>query len=397
MSDYPNESDRRPRRPNDAYPPPPTYPPLGDRADYGANNDRRPRPPRFDSNGAGSTGPPASELPPPPMGQALNQNQNQGQRPSALKREGSRNRVPHLRPEFPDESSYLGSQSPDLERKNRRRDKEFRDKRDGYESDEGEMLRKGKPRGDRPPPGADDFNGPDPRRRRPRDDRDPRDGPPRDRDRRDRQPQDRDRYDDARPPPRRRDDYDDRDAPPRRRRDQHDDYNDPPPRRRGDKPIEYGSEPIPIPRRRNSERGRADRYRKDDYSDSEDDDDPPRRHRSQEDRRRRRDAYDDDRNYQTDPRDQRRRRQEIYDRDRDDRRRDKSRRRYEDDYSDEDDYDRRDRRDSRRDRRKPPKEIKVGKYDIGPYVETGKKHYSTLAPIVTPLVVNMARKYLSGR
>ena len=38
--------------------------------------------------------------------------------------------------------------------------------------------------------------------------------------------------------------------------------------------------------------------------------------------------------------------------------------------------------------------MKIGGYDIGPMVEQGKKHYGTVAPIVAPLMMNMARKYL---
>ncbi|KAK1069947.1 hypothetical protein LTR74_004578, partial [Friedmanniomyces endolithicus] len=92
----------------------------------------------------------------------------------------------------------------------------------------------------------------------------------------------------------------------------------------------------------------------------------------------------------------RRRRQEMYDRDRDSRRNDPPRRRRYSDDEDEDDYDRRDsRRDRDRDRRKPPREMKVGGYDIGPLIDTGKKHYGTVAPIVAPLLMNAARKYLT--
>jgi len=63
--------------------------------------------------------------------------------------------------------------------------------------------------------------------------------------------------------------------------------------------------------------------------------------------------------------------------------RDRSRRRYSDD-----DYD--DRRGGGRDR--VPKEIKVGKYDVGPWLEKGQKYYGVLAPIVTPMVMNYMRK-----
>ncbi|KAK0845627.1 hypothetical protein LTR03_007375 [Friedmanniomyces endolithicus] len=369
MSQYGEDyQPRRPRGRDDEFPPPPPYP----------------------AQGGMPAGPP-DHLPPPPMGD--------NRRPSAMKREGSRSRVPqHTRPDFPDEASYLGSQAPDLERKNRRRDKEFRDKRDGYESEEGEMLRQKKPRSNR-------DEEPDSRHRRNRDDRDAdyNGGSSR---------RPKDRYDDrpprGEPPP--SSGYDDRDRdPPRRRRErQDDDYDDdPPPRRRGGAPpVEYGSEPISAIRRRNTDLGRSrddkPRRRRDDPDDYSDDDEPPRRHRSAEGRdrdRRRRDKYDDeDRHNDPDSRDQRRRRQEMYDRDRDSRRNDPPRRRRYSDDEDEDDYDRRDsRRDRDRDRRKPPREMKVGGYDIGPLIDTGKKHYGTVAPIVAPLLMNAARKYLTNQ
>jgi hypothetical protein len=66
--------------------------------------------------------------------------------------------------------------------------------------------------------------------------------------------------------------------------------------------------------------------------------------------------------------------------------RDRSRRRYSDD-----DYDDR-RGGSGRDRDRAPKEIKVGKYDVGPWLEKGQKYYGVLAPIVTPMVMNYMRK-----
>ncbi|KAK5113369.1 hypothetical protein LTR62_003469 [Meristemomyces frigidus] len=420
MSQYP-EDDYRPHRgggrgrDEGTYQPYPAYPPDDGPNDYGSNAERPPRyarhppdhfnqpPPPPGANSVGET------LPPPPMGDALPG--GSGGRPSAMKREGSRSRVPQqLRPDFPDEASYMGSTAPDLERKNRPKDRAFRERRDGYGSEEGETLRL------KHPPRKDDDR-----------DRD------RDRDRRDRRPRDdRDAYADSGPPRRPKDrreesfnqtrDYDDRDRdPPRRRRDGErrrydDDDDDPPPRRRGGGGggVEYGSDPVPV-RRRNTvnDRSRTDRdkprrRRDDDYSD-ESEDDRRRRHRSQEDRPRRpRDKYEDDnRSYDTDPRDrdQRRRRQDIYDRDQDDRRHDKSRRRgYSDD--DYDDYDRRDRRGGRdgggrddRDsrRNKPPKEMKIGNYDVGPMVEMGKKHYGTLAPIVTPMIMQAAKKYMAGK
>ncbi|KAK3074710.1 hypothetical protein LTR53_002653 [Teratosphaeriaceae sp. CCFEE 6253] len=363
--DYPP---RRPRgRDDGGYPAPPSFPPQD-----------------------GLPPGPADHLPPPPMGD---------NRRSAMKRDGSRSRVPqHMRPDFPDEASYLGSQAPDLERKNRRRDKEFRDKRDGYESEEGDMLRKEK---QQRPNREEEV---DSRRQRFRDDRDANQNGASSK-----RPKDRG---DGRGPPS-RSGYDDRDdPPPRRRRDRDGDYDDdPPPRRRGGGgggAVEYGSEPIPAVRRRNTDAGRSrqdkdkPRRRRDDYDDDSDSDSPPRRRRSAEGRdRRRRDKYDDeDRNRDPDSRDQRRRREEIYDRDRDGRRRDQSRRRgkYSDDS--EDDYDRRsDRRGGDRDRnrgKKPPRKMEVGGYDIGPLIDKGQKHYGTVAPIVAPLLMNAARKYLSN-
>lgn len=400
-ADYPPNSRQRG---GDAYPPPPPYPASGTGSGV---DDRHPRQARYDSNGGGQMLPGQGDLPPPPMGDALNR------RPSAMKREGSRSRVPHLKPEFPDEASYLGSTAPDLERKNGRRAKAFRERRDGYESDEGEVLRKDK-RSRRPPPPEDDFADEAPRRSRPRDDRPPwgatpvRDerpppgatpsnGPPSRQDSYDgrrrrteyddepRRPRRRNDYDDAGPPRRRDDYYDDRD-PPRRRRGDYDDYDEKPQRRRSDRPVEYGSAPIPARRATDAGRNRPSRRRDDydDYSDA-DEDYRRRRPRSHEDsaRPRRAEPYDD-RYYDSDDRDTRRRR--GGDRD--------PRRRYEDDY---DDYDRHDRRDKdRRDRRRPPRKIEIGGYDIGPLVDKGQKHYSTVAPLVTPLVINMAKKYFAN-
>lgn len=352
MSAYDDDYDRPPRRGRDDRPPPP-YPGSAVN-DYGS---QMPGPPPQQG----------TNVPPPPMGEQF----SSGRRPSAMKRSGSASRVPHLRPEFPDEASYLGSTAPDLESKNKTAHRQFRDKRDGYESDEGEALRKAKPQrhSRQPPSSADGFE--DQRRRR-------------------------DPYDDRGPPPRRADTYaDDRDPPPRRRgkdKGYDDDYapRDRDKRRRDPPPdVEYGSEPIPAVRRSRSEREprKSKPSRRDTYDDSSSEDDrrrqPPRRNRSQDDRRRRDDDDRDDRR-----------------RDRDKRRdRDRSRRRYSDD--DASDYDRRDRRDRDRDRRdrrdKPPKEFKIGDFDAGPLIEKGQKHYATLAPIMTPIVMNMARKYLSDK
>lgn len=287
----------------------------------------------------------SSSLPPPPLG-------------SAIKREGSRSRKAHLHPEFPDEASYLNSRSHDLERKNRPDERRFRDKRDNYESDEGERHRK-----------AATMSG-----RRPRYDDEETDLPPRGSRRRGE-----DMY--GRPPP--RDDRDDdRDRRrPQRRRDDYDDDESLPPRRKGPRDgVEYGADPIKPKRRqtereppRRRDRDDDDRRRRDKYDDYSDDDDyRPRRRRSEEPPRPRRrdDRYDDDR-----------RRRDKYEEP--ERRRDKSRRRYSDD-----DYD-----DRRRDRdRGAPKEIKVGKYDVGPWLEKGQKYYGVLAPIVTPMVMNYMKK-----
>lgn len=317
---------------------------------------------RFHDDANGPTA--GYDLPPPPLGSTGDASMRPG--PGGLKRENSRSRLsPDIKPQFPDEASYLGKNAPDLERKNRPSDKHFRDLRDGYESDEGETHRK--MMGNRRPRDDDDSRGPP---RRPRRDRDP--YPP-DESQLSRRPRD--------------DPYD---APPPSRRHRPDPYEDdyPPPRRGGRPPpdVEYGSEPIPARRRSERRPRRRDDY--DDY-DSEEDEYPPRRRRSYEEHRRPPPRSRDD-SYYSEPRDRRRR--DDYDRD-PPRRRDRSRRRYGDDYDDYDRYD--DRRD--RDRRnRPPKEIKIGNYDIGPMVQKGQKHWGTVAPIVTPLVLNMARKYLSG-
>lgn len=337
--DYP-----RSRRDNRQAPPYP-YSSNGMNDDYNNSEVRRNRPQEHT--------PPA-----PPIGDSLK---------PAMKREGSRTRLaPDTRPQFPDEASN----APDLERKNRARDRQFRDRRDGYESEEGEVHRKNMA----PPRRHTDDDRPrgqDPRSRRPHDEDPP--YPPPDGGRR------RGGYDEERP------------RSSRNKRDNHYDDEDRPPRRRGDRPppdFEYGSDPIPS--RRGSER--RPRRRQDDYSDEEEDY-RPRRRRSAEDSRRALRRSEDEADYHSDGR---RRRDDPYD-DRALRRRDdRSRRRYDDD-SDRD-YDRSDRRD--RDRRrgdKPTKPVMVGKYDVGPWIEKGQKHYATLAPIVTPLVINMARKYMTGQ
>jgi len=259
-----------------------------------------------------------------------------------MKREGSRSRVPHLKPEFPDERSYLSSRAPDAERKNKPAERQFRERRDGYESEEGEMHKKAAK---------------NPRRKTAYDE----DSEP------DRKPKSKEKARFEEPRSRRKDESDD----------------DEPPRRRKPKDEDAFYEP---PRRRNTER-----RRRADYSDESDSEDDRRRRRSTDDRERRRRKDKDYDSYEPDSRDARRRRQEIYDRDQVARRSDKPRRHYSDDES----YDRR-RRDSRGDRREP-REIKVGKYDIGPYVEKGQKHYKTFAPIVTPILMNLAKNYMGGK
>jgi len=138
-------------------------------------------------------------------------------------------------------------------------------------------------------------------------------------------------------------------------------------------------------RRRDPER----RDRRNHYSDELESDDLGRRRRSvdrgYDTTSRRRDDYD--RGYHTDSREARKRREAIYDRDREARRSDR-RSRY---YSDEEEFGNR-RREARE-----PREIKVGKYDIGPYVEKGQKHYKTFAPIVTPIVMNLAKTYMAQK
>lgn len=359
MSAYDDDYDRAPRG---RGPPPAPYPSsaVGGADDYDA---------QYGRNG-GYPPAPGSNVPPPPMGDQLHR------RPSALRREGSQSRVPHLRPQFPDEASYLGSNAPDLESKNRRRHRDFRDKRDGYESDEGTTHKK------HAPPGKQGSQAEDRDRDRDRDRR--RRGPP---------PED---YDDRGPPP----PYDER--PPRRRRerDRERDFDDEePPRRDRDRDrdrdrrrkdnldVEYGSDPIPGMRRSRSERQpyRPKQPKRDDYEEdifSSDEDDrrrPPPRRRGKSsdagDRRRRRDDYDDDRSDYSKRTD-----------DRDRRRRDRSRHRYSDEESEYDDRDRRRRKEKDRKRdESPPKELKIGGIDVGPMLGGAQKHVGTLLPLLGKL------------
>lgn len=385
FDDYGTPPPRHHRRDRAPYP----YDDMTD--EFAAPDPRgRPPPPRGAGAGAGAVPMngvpggsgvgevPPSHLPPPPLGHDAALDGSDGLRP-ALKREGSRSRLqPGISPQFPDEASFLGSTAPDLERKNRPKDRAFRDLRDGYESDEGEAHKKmmgGNGRRNRADDGGRGSG------RRPPQDR----GYPPDDSAVSRRPRDD-------PPP-----YDD--APPRRRRrdpDYDEDY--PPPRRGGGgRPppdVEYGSDPIPARRRgdRRGPRRRSDYDDEDEYDDY--DDYKPRRRRSFDDHRRRPSRRDDD--YYSDVTAPRRRdRYDDYDRPprRD---RSRSRRRYSDDYDDYDRYDRRGGGDRRRDRDRPPKEMKIGNYDIGPLVQKGQKHWGTVAPILTPIVLNMARKYMSG-
>lgn len=41
--------------------------------------------------------------------------------------------------------------------------------------------------------------------------------------------------------------------------------------------------------------------------------------------------------------------------------------------------------------------MKIGGFDMGPLVQSAQKHYGTVAPILAPVAMNMARKYLSDR
>lgn len=378
MADYDGADDYQDRWRNtrDSERPPPPYP-APSNMDYDQRGRGPAQYPPYGENGGmpppPAGGPPGTEVPPPPIGE---------RRPSALKRPGSRSRVPNSRPEFQDDLSYVGSTAPDLEAKNRKHHRQFRDKRDGYESDEGEMHRKMRSRGD--------YDEPEPRRRGARD-----------------------QYDDRGAPPPRNRGYDDEPEPRHRsRKDRDRDYDrgyddDPPARhKRRDQPgVEYGADPIPAVRRSQTDRsGRRQKPRKDDYDDESSEDDrrrqPPSRRRSQDDSHRRRRDYDDDRD---DNRDDRRRRDGRDDRNRDrdrddrDRRRDKSRDRRSRYSDDESDYGGRRDRDRRRGSSAPPKEVKIGDYDIGPLLAKGKKHYGTLAPVLAPLAMNMARKYMSDR
>lgn len=195
--------------------------------------------------------------------------------------------IPVRRPPIGSEASKVDrdmASRHDLERKDTQAHRSFREKRDGYESDEGETLRR---KGIPPEP-----RGPPPRR----------DGPPPGGDPRQR-PQGRG----APPPPRA---VDPRDMEPREM-----------PVRTRAPPVQYGNVPVdprrnrneyldagPDPRLGRSTSQRAPRARPPPQYGYDDDDDyrpPPRRQASQRDprgdpRRRPRDDYDDDRGYRTD-------------------------------------------------------------------------------------------------
>ena len=237
------------------------------------------------------------------------------------------------KPDFRDDDSAIH----DIEKKNTEANKKFRHKRDGYLSDEGAML-KGSKKGKAPRDYSDDEDIRGPSRRHTED------------------------YDRHRAPKQRDRDPYERDAPRQRPRD----YD------------EYGP-----PRRSNTTRDR-DRRRYDDH------DDEPRP-------RRRHDDYDrsDDRGYRSDGRPSRRAYDDGYGSDRGARRQGRSA-----------DYDRRDRRGGRDrvysdrdrdydrdDRERKKKGIKLSAKDIGRYVETGQKHYKTVAPIVNQL----AKMYMDNR
>lgn len=39
--------------------------------------------------------------------------------------------------------------------------------------------------------------------------------------------------------------------------------------------------------------------------------------------------------------------------------------------------------------------MRIGNYDVGPLVDKGQKHWTTVGPIVTPIAIQMARKVSS--
>ncbi|KAF1823470.1 uncharacterized protein K489DRAFT_369826 [Dissoconium aciculare CBS 342.82] len=391
MADYADDRGSHVRHDRPSRPYPDDNPMAVDGYGKYEHDSRQPRHSRPDGHGSPTV---AGDLPPPPIGD--------GAIRPAMKREGSRSRVPpDMRPEFPEEASYLGRNARDLEAKNHPHNRRFRDKRDGYESEEGETHRKMRDPRRRPESDIDYDRRPNnnssrrsrdsesygqgpyddepPRSRRPpRDHRDPRDyDDPRDQ----RSPREQRPPRELRSPREERDSRDPRDyRDPRdsrggRDRHERDDYEEPPRRRRGDDydderprrqrpPVEYGSDPVPVRRRHSERRTEPSRRRRDDdYSDEESDYDDRRSHRQRRSSAppRRKDRYDDD------------------DSEYDGRRSERS------------------RRDGDRDKHdKPPKEIKIGNYDVGPLVEKGQKHYAVLAPVLTPIVLNMARKYLGG-
>lgn len=38
--------------------------------------------------------------------------------------------------------------------------------------------------------------------------------------------------------------------------------------------------------------------------------------------------------------------------------------------------------------------MKIGGFDVGPLVQQAQRHYGTLAPVLAPVAMNMAKKYL---
>ncbi|KAI9702246.1 MAG: hypothetical protein M1820_006178 [Bogoriella megaspora] len=397
MPPYPDYNAQE-RRPRDTRPPAP-YPSesFASSKDTYDPTSQRPRRPRGyeDASPSGAS----TTIPPPPIG------------PFAKPKKGYDTRSPA----FPEERSYLASDAPDLERKVSPRNREFREKRDGYESDEGDQLRKAKRGGggeserprrkDRAPSYADNVDPrdiePDPRRDARRT-RPPGPGqargsyygeeapvePPR-------------RRNTERAPPSRRtqynDDDDDDDYDPRQRR--------APPRRRGDEDEYYDrgyrSEERTAPRRppaprddrgyrSHGEDGRQ-RRRRDSYDD-DDSYDRPRRQRDDTDPRRRSDygantrAGGDD-YWREKSRDRGNRRTRFEDEDRyDDRERDRDR-------------DRRHREKSRdrKDKDKRKWNERLNKDDFGKYVKTGQKHYEQWAPVLMPVAKSLAKTYFDSR
>jgi hypothetical protein len=41
--------------------------------------------------------------------------------------------------------------------------------------------------------------------------------------------------------------------------------------------------------------------------------------------------------------------------------------------------------------------MKIGGFDVGPLVDKGQKNFGTLAPILTPILMSAAKKYLGDK